>query len=179
MRRGRRAVFLDRDGVIVRPTFRGGRSFAPTSLRDFTPLPRALQAMRRLKQAGYWIVVVTNQPDVGAGKLDRRTVEAMHRRLRSWAPLDDIRVCYHTSDMDCSCRKPSPGMLLQASRRWNIDLINSIMIGDRWSDIEAGRAARCFSIFIDHGYDERAPKRPDLTVKSLNEAADFILGRRR
>lgn len=177
--RRRRAAFLDRDGVIIRPEFRGGRSFAPTSLRTFAPLPHAVQAVRRIKAAGYLIVVVTNQPDVGAGKLSRHLVEVMHHRLRSWAPIDDIRVCYHTPRQKCLCRKPLPGMLLQAARRWNIDLTKSIMVGDRWSDVEAARAAGCFSIFVDQGYDERAPDRPDLTVASLSEAADFISGRRR
>jgi len=174
---GRPAVFLDRDGVIIRPEFRDGRSFAPTSLETFAPLPGAIDAIRRLKEAGYLIVVVTNQPDVGAGKIGRDVVEAMHRKLLDWAPIDDIFVCYHTSKNKCLCRKPQPGMLLQAAKRWNIDLGESTMVGDRRSDIEAGRTAGCYSIFIDHGYDESKPNSQDATVASLREAADVVLNR--
>ena len=90
--------------------------------------------------------------------------------------LDDILVCCHTDSDRCDCRKPSPGMLLAAAKKHGIDLSNSFMVGDRWRDIDAGYNAGCRTILIDYGYSERAPEHaPDLKVKSLREAADWII----
>jgi D-glycero-D-manno-heptose 1,7-bisphosphate phosphatase len=100
----------------------------------------------------------------------------MHQTLMAQLPLDDILVCPHTDHDNCDCRKPRPGMLLEAAHRHNIDLGNSFMIGDRWRDIEAGYNAGCKTILIDYGYSERPPDRePDLRVTSLREAADWII----
>jgi D-glycero-D-manno-heptose 1,7-bisphosphate phosphatase len=172
---GSRAVFLDRDGVLVIPDFRDGRSFAPKRLEDFRFYPDALQSVEALKAAGYLVLVVTNQPDVGAGIVDRSVVEAMHERLLRELPVDDIEVCYHTRQDDCECRKPKPGMITRAARRHAIDCANSIMVGDRASDVDAGRAAGCRTIFIDLGYRDENPDRPDHVVSSLGEAAAVIL----
>ena len=132
-----RAAFLDRDGVLVVPTFRDGRRFAPTSLEEFAIYPGAAQSVMRLKQAGFKIVVVTNQPDVGAGLVERSVVEEMHARLKREMPLDDIKVCFHTTEQNCHCRKPKPGMLQAAAAELDLDLAESVMVGDRVSDIEA------------------------------------------
>ena len=173
---GQRAVFIDRDGVLVIPEFRDGRSYAPRSLDDFRIYPGAAESARCLKDAGYSLVVVTNQPDVGNGLVEKTTVEEMHRRLRDAIPLDAIEVCYHSNADNCDCRKPKPGMLLRAAKRMNLDCSRSIMIGDRWSDVEAAKAAGCKSIFIDLNYRDRRPTDPDFVVSSFIEAADVILG---
>lgn len=172
----RRAVFLDRDGVVVIPTFRDGRSYAPTSLEQFKVYPDAAQSVRRLKQAGYKVVVVTNQPDVGAGRAAQSVVEEMHARLECQMPLDAIMVCYHTKDQNCDCRKPKPGLLRQAAAEMDIDLVSSVMVGDRASDVEAGVRAGCRTVFIDRGYTtELRPEQADRTVTSLAGATDWIL----
>lgn len=171
-----RAVFLDRDGVLVIPTFRDGRSYAPTSLEQFEVYPDAAQSVRRLKRAGYKVVVVTNQPDVGAGRTAQSMVEEMHARLEREMPLDAIMVCYHTKDQNCDCRKPRPGLLMQAAAEMEIDLASSIMVGDRASDVQAGMRAGCRTAFIDRGYTaELRPEQTDRTVTSLAGATDWIL----
>jgi D-glycero-D-manno-heptose 1,7-bisphosphate phosphatase len=172
---GNRAIFLDRDGVLVIPEFRDGRSFAPRTLEDFRIYPDAADSARRLKEAGFTLVVVTNQPDVGNGLVNRSVVEKMHERLRAAVPVDAIEVCYHTNADNCDCRKPKPGMLLRAAERMGLDCTRSIMIGDRWSDVEAAKAAGCKSIFIDLNYLDRRPEQPDFVVSSLAQAADVIL----
>jgi len=171
-----RAVFLDRDGVLVIPTVRDGRSYAPTSLEQFEVYPDAMQSVWRLKQAGYRVVVVTNQPDVGAGRAAQSMVEEMHARLEREMPLDAIMVCYHTKDQNCDCRKPRTGLLMQAAVEMEIDLASSVMVGDRASDVEAGMRAGCRTVFIDRGYTaELRPEQTDRTVTSLAGATDWIL----
>jgi D-sedoheptulose 7-phosphate isomerase len=172
----RRAVFLDRDGVINRAFVRGGKPFPPATLQELEILPGVPEALHELKQHGYELLVVTNQPDVARGTQSQQTIDAMHQALRARLPLDDILVCYHTDQDKCDCRKPLPGMLLEAARKHNIDLAASFMVGDRWRDIEAGYNAGCKTILIDYGYSERPPDRgPDLRVGSLREAADWII----
>lgn len=173
---GSKAVFLDRDGVLVVPTFRNGRSYAPRSLEQFATYPAARSCLDRLKEAGFLIVVVTNQPDVGGGFLEREVVEEMHVRLRRELPVDLVEVCTHTSEAGCDCRKPKPGMILEASRRHGIDLGRSFMVGDRASDTAAGRAAGCRTAFLDLSYEaERPPENADFYGSSLPEITDWIL----
>ena len=172
-----RAVFLDRDGVVVVPEFREGRSFAPIRLADFRLYEEAEASVHRLKAAGYKIFVVTNQPDVGAGKVQRRVVESMHEIMFSKLPIDDLRVCFHKREDKCSCRKPAPGMLLDLMKLHAIVPSLSFMVGDRASDVEAGAGAGCRTVFIDLGYtSEKKPQYADFNVNSLDEAVTAILG---
>lgn len=170
-----RAVFLDRDGVLTVPQFRDGRSFAPRRLADFRLYEGARQSLAAMKDAGYRLVVVTNQPDVGNRLIDRAIVEEMHRRLNELLPLDAIEACYHRQTDDCDCRKPRPGMLRRAAVRLGLDCTRSIMVGDRASDVEAGRRVGCRTIFIDLGYVDEHPLAPDFIVSSLGEAAAVIV----
>jgi D-glycero-D-manno-heptose 1,7-bisphosphate phosphatase len=169
-----RAVFLDRDGVINAGVVRNGRPYPPPSLEEFEFLPGVPEAVEALKQAGFLIVVATNQPDVATGVQRREVVEAMHDRVRRELCVDDIQVCYHVNEDKCACRKPKPGMLLSAAEALNIDLSASYMVGDRWRDIDAGKAAGCRTIWINYGYDEQEAKDPDAVVRSLSEARDWI-----
>jgi D-glycero-D-manno-heptose 1,7-bisphosphate phosphatase len=131
-----------------------------------------------LKAAGFLLLVVTNQPDVGKGTQSRETVEAIHARLRAELSLDDIFVCYHVDADACRCRKPMPGLLEQAALQYGVDLASSYMVGDRWRDIDAGHRAGCTTIFLDYAYQERGPERePAVRVQSLREAARWILDR--
>lgn len=172
----RRAVFLDRDGVLVEPEFREGRSFAPRRLEDFRIYPGAREALARLNAAGYLLAVVTNQPDVANGLISQGTVEHMHGLLKAELPVDAIKTCYHSQKEGCDCRKPKPGMLLDLAREFGICLAASFMVGDRASDIEAGRAAGCKTIFLDLGYtSEPKPDNATFAVRTIGEAADVIL----
>ncbi len=171
----RRAVFLDRDGVINRAIVRGGRPHPPAFPGELSILPGVPAALAGLKSAGFWLVVVTNQPYVARGAHTQAVVEALHAILRAQLPLDDIRVCYHDDPVSCECRKPAPGLLLAAAQAADLDLGASFMVGDRWRDVAAGQRAGCQSIFIDYGYAEPQPHPPYLRAHSLHEAADLIL----
>jgi D-glycero-D-manno-heptose 1,7-bisphosphate phosphatase len=171
----RRGVFLDRDGTINRAFLRDGKSYPPASLAEFELLPGADIAIRRLRDAGLMIVVVTNQPDVATGKQSRAVVDSMSERLSELVPIDTIRACYHVEADGCECRKPKPGLLLQAAAELDIELGRSFMVGDRWRDIVAGQAAGCFSIMLKSGPDEGVAVAPDAVASSLLEAADIIL----
>jgi D-glycero-D-manno-heptose 1,7-bisphosphate phosphatase len=169
------AVFLDRDGVLNRAVVRAGKPYAPASLDELEILPGVPAALGTLREAGFLLIVVTNQPEVARGRLRREVVEAMHRRLREELPLDDIKACYEVDGPASTCYKPKPGMLLEAARERDIDLAQSYMVGDRWRDIGAGKAAGCLTIFIDHGYDEPQVEAPDAVCADLTEATSLIL----
>jgi D-glycero-D-manno-heptose 1,7-bisphosphate phosphatase len=173
---GARAVFLDRDGVLVVPQFRDGRSFAPTTLDAFRIDEAAPECLGSLKRAGFLLVVVSNQPDLGKGLIAPSVMDEMNRRLRAALPLDDVRVCPHRQDEHCDCRKPLPGMLVAAAKQLGIALDRSFMVGDRASDIAAGRAAGCRTVFLDLDYTaEPKPDDADFSVRSLRDATACIL----
>jgi D-glycero-D-manno-heptose 1,7-bisphosphate phosphatase len=172
-----RAVFLDRDGVINRAVLRDGKPHPPASADLVELMPGVATALQRLKAAGYLLIVVTNQPDVARGAQTRDAVEAIHARLASMLPLDEFRACYHDDQDACACRKPEPGLIIEAARDLRLDVGASVMVGDRWRDIEAGRRAGCATVFIDYGYAEPQPHGPDAVVTSLEEATDWILSR--
>jgi D-glycero-D-manno-heptose 1,7-bisphosphate phosphatase len=167
-------VFLDRDGVLNRAIVREGKPYPPATVEEFEILPGVSEALRELVRAGFLLIVATNQPDVARGLQKREVVEAMHRKLRAALPIDDIRVCYEVESPASACYKPKPGMLLAAAKELSIDLTRSFMIGDRWRDIGCGRAAGCFTIFLDRGYREPLTERPHATCTSLAEAVDVI-----
>lgn len=171
-----RAVFLDRDGVLNRAIVRDGKPFPPRDVADLEILPGVPAALRDLKQAGFRLVVVTNQPDVARGTTPRKLVDGINDALRAELPVDEIRVCFHDSTDGCTCRKPKPGLLLAARDAHDIDMTRSFMVGDRWRDMEAGVSAGVRAVFIDYGYDERRPATPpDFVCGSLAEAASWIL----
>jgi len=174
---GLRAVFLDRDGVINRALEREGKPYPPASLNQFEILPDVPKACAELKAAGFRLIVVTNQPDVGRGAIQQSAVEAIHAAMCRRLPIDRVEVCYHAGQgqSDCDCRKPRPGMLLRAARELDVDLAQSWMVGDRWRDIDCGHAAGCRTIFIDRGYAEPLRRAPDFRAGSLLEAAAIIL----
>ena len=138
-----RAVFLDRDGVLVETKVLDGVPRPATSVDELELLPGVGEACARLHDTGFLLIVVTNQPDVARGSLTTEAVEAMHLELAQALPLDDIAVCMHDDADGCDCRKPQPGMLLAAARRFGIDLAASFLVGDRWRDVEAAQRAGC------------------------------------
>jgi D-glycero-D-manno-heptose 1,7-bisphosphate phosphatase len=174
-----RCVFLDRDGVLNRPVVRDALPFPPANLSEFELYPDVAEGCRQLKEAGFLLIVVTNQPDVGRGTQTRDSVEAMHAALCAAVPaLDGIEICFHAGARHgdpCACRKPKPGMLLSAAEKHGIDLTRSFLIGDRWRDIDCAHAAGCRAVFVDHGYREPLRERPDFTVRSFSEAVATVL----
>jgi len=174
---GKPAVFLDRDGTLNRQVIREGRPYPPASLEDFELLPGVAEACRALHGAGFSLVVVTNQPDVGRGSLPPKALEAMHARLKELIPeIERIEVSTEPSDEgEPRRRKPRPGMLLDASEALHLDLARSWMVGDRWKDIDCGKRAGVKTIFLDYSYEEKLREAPDFRSHSLREATDIIL----
>lgn len=170
-----RAVFLDRDGVLVETTVRDGIPHPAQSVEELEILPGVADACAGLRASGFLLIVVTNQPDVARGTQTPESVELIHDELRRRLPLDDIAVCLHDDADACDCRKPQPGLLVGAADRWKIDLPRSFLVGDRWRDVEAARRAGCRAVFVDRGYAEPVASEPDATVGNLQEAAEWIL----
>lgn len=173
----RRAVFLDRDGVLNRVTFRAGKVESPLSLEELQLMPGASEGLRELRAAGFLLIGVTNQPDVLRGNVRREAVEAINARLVADLGLDEMRTCWHDNADRCACRKPKPGLLLDAARAHRIALAESYMVGDRWRDIEAGQAAGCKTVWLRAPYAEREPQRPaDYVTGRFEDAVRWILG---
>lgn len=170
----KRAVFLDRDGVINRALVRDGSPYPPKNLNELEILPGVREALNKLHAANYLLIVVTNQPDVARGTANKADIEKINTELSSQLPLDFIKTCYHDSSDCCICRKPHPGALLEAAKEHNVDLSRSFMVGDRWRDIEAGRRAGCKTFFVNYRYTEQQPEMPDFIVSSLLEAQKII-----
>lgn len=171
----KKAVFLDRDGVLNRVLIKNGKPFPPYDLNNLEILEGAKDTIAALKKSNWLVIVVTNQPDVARKITSKKNVEKINKYLKSILQFDDIYTCYHDNHDFCDCRKPKPGMLVTASKKNNIILQNSYMVGDRWSDIEAGNKAGCKTIFIDYKYKEKKPVNFNYSVKSIYEAAKIIL----
>ncbi len=175
----RAAVFLDRDGVLNRVFVREGVTHPPANVAEFALLPGVTDTVWRLHAAGFALIVVTNQPDVARGRQTREGVEAIHACLREQLPMLDVLACYHDNGDGCACRKPKPGLLLEAAERWQLDLPRSFLVGDRWSDVVAGQAAGCRTILVETPYSGRTRCQPDHCARDLAEAAEWILTQKR
>lgn len=177
---GRTAVFLDRDGVLNRATVCGETPYPPNSVSEVEILPGVRESLQRLADAGYPLIVVTNQPDVARGTQKREMVEQINAHLARELPrLTAFYVCFHDTPDKCNCRKPLPGMLMQAAVDHGIDLSQSFMIGDRWSDVVAGEAAGCKTFLFDVPYSQCHRCTPTHVVADLTEATDWILSHSR
>ncbi len=171
-----RAVFLDRDGVLNRAMVREGKPYPPASVEEVEILPGVLEALQRLKVAGFVLIVVSNQPDVGRGTTSREVVEGINAYLLKYLPVDRFIMCYHDSGDNCDCRKPQPGMLTAGAEEFGVEMASSYMVGDRWRDVEAGKRAGCTTVFVDYGYSEvSGNSSANYSCKSAVEGLDWIL----
>ena len=170
----KKSVFLDRDGVINRVYIKDCLPQSPNSLDELKILPGVKESIIKLKKLNFICLMVTNQPNVSRKKIDKNSVIQMNNFLKNEIALDDIFVCYHDDSDNCNCRKPKPGLLLQAGKKWDVDFKKSFMIGDRWRDIQAGEKVGCKTIFLDYKYSETKPKKPDFVSDSLLNAAYII-----
>jgi D-glycero-D-manno-heptose 1,7-bisphosphate phosphatase len=170
------AVFLDRDGIINRAIVRDGKPYPPSQLKDVEILPGAIYSLERLHNAGFVLVGITNQPDVARGTQSRAVVESINNLIKSNLPVQEIFVCYHDNDDNCVCRKPKPGLILQAAEQYKLDMSRSWMVGDRWKDISAGQAAGLKTIFVDYHYTETYKGYPaNFIVTDTTFLADVII----
>jgi len=170
-----KAVFLDRDGVINKPIIINGKGYAPRLLKDFKIFPKVKSDIKKLKNKGFKVFVITNQPDIGNKLLKKKTLNEMHSFLKAKVSIDKIYCCSHTRNDRCKCRKPKPGMIIKASNESKINLKESYMVGDRKIDIDAGLKAGCKTIFVNNNYYEKRPTKQEKTVKSLHAAVKYIL----
>jgi len=170
----KKAIFLDRDGVLNEAFIKEGLPTSPKTFEELKILPDVKEAIIRLKKLNFICLVVTNQPDVARGKINKKTVIKINNFLKNEIELDDFFVCYHDDIDNCNCRKPKPGLLLEASKKWNVDFKKSFMIGDRWRDIQSGEKAGCKTIYLDYNYREKKPKSPDFVTDTLLNAVFFI-----
>ena len=141
---------------------------------ELEKLPGVKESILRLKKLNFICLVVTNQPDVPRGKISKSNVIKINNFLKKEIKLDDIFVCFHDDKDGCICRKPKPGLLLQASKRWNVDLKKSFLVGDRWRDIQAGEKVGCTTIYLDYNYKDIKPKNPNFTTDTLLNAVYII-----
>jgi D-glycero-D-manno-heptose 1,7-bisphosphate phosphatase len=170
----RRAVFLDRDGVLAEAIVRAdGNSYAPTRVEDFVLVDDAGPQVQRLRDAGFLCIVFTNQPELATGELLQADLDEMHGRLRAAVPVHDVFFCPHHRSEGCRCYKPALGMIEDAVAHWNVDLAHSYVVGDRWRDVDAGKAAGCYSILIERPYSKATWA--SARVATLSEAVDTIL----
>jgi D-glycero-D-manno-heptose 1,7-bisphosphate phosphatase len=167
-------VFLDRDGVLNEAVVRDGRPHPPASLDDLVIRPGVVDACRRMSAAGALLVVVTNQPDLARGTAAPDEIDAINAHLTSILCLDAVRVCPHDDTDRCACRKPQPGLLTEAADDLCIDRGRSLMVGDRWRDIEAGRRAGVSTVWVRSAYDEPAPDGPDHIVDGLLDVVPLL-----
>lgn len=170
-----KAIFLDRDGVINKTIFKMGKPRAPYTIEEFAFYDGVKEAVQSFKDHGYLIIVVTNQPDVARGWVSMEQVELVNNLVKEHLPVDEIKACFHTDKDQCECRKPKPGMLLEAARVWNIDVSKSFMVGDRLSDVEAGQRAGCKSILVGEGDKVETSYVPDHHCQDLLSASKWIL----
>ena len=173
-----KAVFLDRDGVINKPIIIDGKSYAPRLLKDFKIFPGVKSDVKKLRNNGFKVFVISNQPDIGNKLIKKKTLTEMHKILKAKVSVNKIYFCPHTKIDRCKCRKPKPGMIIKASNESKIYLKESYVVGDRKTDIDAGLKVGCKTIFVNHNYDEKKPTKQEKTVKSLNAAVKYILKRK-
>lgn len=167
----KRAVFLDRDGVLVQASEIG---HGPLTLDQFRLLPGIREPLLRLREAGYLLVLATNQPGISRGTLRWEVLQEMHHRLGKEIALDGLYVCPHTDADACACRKPKPGLLLQAARDLGIDLGRSFFVGDTERDTRAGESAGVPTILVDCEYNREL--KVEHRVRDVAAAAELILG---
>ena len=171
-----RAVFLDRDGVINQAQVREGLPFSPADMTEFFWVEPIKDVTLELKSLGYLLFCVTNQPDVGRGLQSREIVESFHTAILTELPIEKIFTCYHDDSDQCNCRKPRPGLIVDAQKEYSLDLAASWLVGDRWKDIDAGAAAGCNTVFLEYGYDEKLKTKPDYTISQLAQLVPLIRG---
>jgi D-glycero-D-manno-heptose 1,7-bisphosphate phosphatase len=175
--KGTPAVFLDRDGVLNEVVTRQGRVESPRVLGEFRIVPEAPESVARLREAGFRIFIVTNQPDLQRGLLPSSELEAMLDLLHGRLGYDEAAVCPHDDAAGCECRKPKPGMLLRLADEWNVDRGRSYMVGDTWRDVEAGRAAGCRTVLLRTWYNGDVAA--DIEADGIGSAIEHILQEQR
>ena len=169
----KQAVFLERDGVLNIVRVERQQQVVPLTLEDFQINQEAEAQLKRLKAAGLLLIATTNQPGLSRGHQSRRELDRMHQRLTKVLPLDDILVCPHDETDRCPCRKPKPGLLVEAGFKWHLDLDRSFVVSDKWQDADAARLAGCTSLLLSSPWVKAVHR--DFVLPDLSSIVDKIL----
>ena len=165
----KRAIFLDRDGVLIKALRYKKKPYSIRKFKDIKILKNAQESLSLVREK-FLLIMITNQPDVSRKKIKKKTVIRINKFLKKKLGLHDVYVCYHDSMNLCECRKPKPGMILKAQKKWKINLRRSYLIGDRNIDIQAGVSVGCKNFFINYNYNEDLPKKKNcIYIKTLSE----------
>ena len=165
-----RAVFFDRDGVLIETLVEGGSPVANNNVNTLKFVHGALEVCQSLIDADIKMFMITNQPDISRGKIMLKDVLEINDVVQKTCQLTDVAMCIHDDKAHCSCRKPKPGMILELSVKHRIHLESSVVVGDRWRDIDAGATAGCHTLFINYGYNETLRRQPTWEVSSVSQA---------
>jgi D-glycero-D-manno-heptose 1,7-bisphosphate phosphatase len=169
-----KAIFLDRDGVLNKAIVRNRKPYPPSTIDELEILEGVYKGIELLKHSGYKLIVITNQPDVARGLTTIENVNEINNSIIQLLNVDEIICCFHDDSENCKCRKPKPGMILEAVKKWDIDLSVSYLIGDRWRDIQTAKNIGLNSILIKYDYNEKKIN-ANFECNNLEEAANFIL----
>ena len=169
-----KAIFLDRDGVLNKAIVRNKKPYPPSNIEELEILPGVYEGIQLLRHSGFKLIVITNQPDVARGTMKVDSVNEINNYIIDQLKIDEIICCFHDDSANCECRKPKPGMILQAVKKLNIDLSISYLIGDRWRDIETAKNTKLTTILIDYGYNEKKVN-ADFKCNNFEQAVNFVL----
>jgi len=169
-------VFIERDGVLNRARVERQYQVSPLTFEDFQLHQDAVPLLARLKAAGLMLIATTNQPGLSRGYQSRRELDRMHDSLRKTFHLDDILVCPHDETDHCPCRKPKPGLLVEAAFKWRLNLDRCFVISDKWQDAEAARTAGCTSLLLESPWLGRVHR--DFVLPDLGAVVEKILALR-
>ena len=169
-----KTIFLDRDGVINNTILKDGKPHSPNLVSEFKILPGVVEAINEIKKLEFLCLVITNQPNVSRGLISKKEIDTMNNIILEKTKVDDFFICYHDDNDNCNCRKPKPGLIIEANKKWKIDFKKSFFIGDRWRDVEAGNLLGIRTIFVDNNYDEKKPSSPTFKSDSLLNAVKII-----
>jgi len=169
-----KAIFWDRDGVINKVIIRNGGPSSPWRVEEFEILPDVKECLEASKKMGFLNIVFTSQPDISRGNLKIEDLEKMHKIMSETLLVDEVKFCPHDNQDNCSCRKPKPGLILEAAEEWSIDLNKSYVIGDSWKDIKAGKAAGCKTFLLRREYNKDYQKDYDFEVNNLKKMVEVI-----
>jgi len=168
------AVFLDRDGVINEVVFHKevNKPSSPWKFEEFEMFLDIKKPLKKLKKLGYYLFIISNQPDISRGFIEEGTTEKINQIIYKKLPIDEIITCPHDDAHNCNCRKPKPGMINILAKKYDIDKTKSFLIGDSWKDIEAGKSAGLKCILLYTPYNKSVDA--DFRAKKLDGAVGLI-----
>jgi len=166
-------IFLDRDGILNQVIMRDGLPASPRSVEEFKFLPSAIKLLSTIKSKGYLAIIVTNQPDIGRGLMSQKTLDIINSELMRTGKIDQI-FCACSGDQNDSYRKPNNSMIVEASKIWDVDLSSSLIIGDSWKDIEAGKRAGIKTLLLETTYNTKAHGTADKNFYCYEAIIEYI-----